>query len=99
MKFKGDIKSTLLYDVGMVKQELDDYKEKCEKLSASNEILKKEIDDKINKIQELNFAKAHLAEILIDHENRIHNLDIEKESYEKHCMELKDEKSMLREYI
>ena len=57
------------------------------------------MDDKLSKIQELNFAKAHLTELLIDNENKIHNLEVEKDSFEKHCFTLKDERNMLREYI
>ena len=47
LKFKGDLKSAILYDVGMCKQEIDDYKEKCEKILEKNENLKKEVSSNI----------------------------------------------------
>jgi len=99
LKFKGDVKSSLLYDVGMAKQEMDDYKLKSENLTEKNEKLRQELDDKITKIQELNFAKAHLTELIVENENTIHNLEVEKESYEKHCTDLKEERNVLRDYI
>jgi len=83
----------------MIKQELDECKENYENLNKTHEKLKKDNDDKLSKIQELNFAKAHLTELIVDNENRIHNLEVEKDSFEKHCFTLKDERNMLREYI
>ena len=43
LKFKGDLKSSILYDVGMCKQEIDDYKDKCENLNEKFESTKKEV--------------------------------------------------------
>lgn len=43
LKFKGDLKSSILYDVGMCKQEIDDYKEKYEKILEINDNFKKEV--------------------------------------------------------
>ena len=43
LKFKGDLKSSILYDVGMCKQEIDDYKEKCEILNEKFENIKIEV--------------------------------------------------------
>jgi hypothetical protein len=40
-----------------------------------------------------------LTELLVENENKVHNLEVEKESFEKHCIELKEERNMLREYI
>jgi len=43
LKFKGDIKSSLLYDVGVCKKEMDEYKESLDKVSEEYEILKNEV--------------------------------------------------------
>lgn len=99
LKPKGDLKSTLLYDIGSIKQEIDDLRQKNEELKDANHKLRNELDEKLDKIQELNFAKVHLTELLIENENKTHNLDVEKESFEKHCYDLKEERSMLRDYI
>lgn len=40
MRFKGDIKSSLLYDVGVCKKEMDEYKESLDKVSEEYEALK-----------------------------------------------------------
>ena len=42
-KFKGDFKSSILYDIGIHKQEIDNYKEKYEITMATNEKLKNEV--------------------------------------------------------
>ena len=45
LKFKGDIKSSILYDVGMCKQEIDEFKEKNQKLKEKNDNLKNEVSE------------------------------------------------------
>jgi len=46
LKFKGDIKSSLLYDVGVCKKEMDEYKENLERVSEEYELLKNEVNIK-----------------------------------------------------
>ncbi len=90
----------------MCKQEIDEYKEKCEKLEEKNKNLKREvykilikIEEKVEKIQELVFSKQHLTEMLVECENKNNNLEVEKESFEKHCSELNDERNILKDYV
>ena len=56
------------------------------------------MQEKIEKIQELNFSKQHLTELLVECENKNHNLEVEKDSFMKHCGELKDERNVLKDF-
>lgn len=44
MKFKGDVKSSLLYDVGMVKQEMDECQEQADRIKEENLKLQSEVN-------------------------------------------------------
>lgn len=57
------------------------------------------IQDKVEKIQELLFTKQHLTELIVECENKNHNLEVEKESFQKHCNELNDERNVLKDYV
>jgi chromosome segregation ATPase len=95
----GDIKTTLLIDCGMVKQEMDECKSELEKEIKKTNQLSKQFEDKSQKIQELSFAKAHLAELLIENENKMNSLEVERDSFEKALLDCKEERNMLRDYV
>jgi hypothetical protein len=82
LKFKGDIKSSLLYDVGICKNELDEYKENYEKIYEEN-IKIKNVVKIFNKIF-INFLYIFFMYYLI-----VYSLKIEKLNY-KNLLSLKD---------
>ena len=62
----SDIKSALLFDVGMCKQEVDELKEKYYTVCYDFDRTKKQLEEAISKLQSLNFSKVEFTELLVE---------------------------------
>ena len=60
LKFKNDIKSSIFYDVGLIKQELDDLKASTYEKDNTILTLQNDINKKNNLLQELTFDKTNM---------------------------------------
>jgi len=99
LKEGGNITTSLLYNVGQCKQEVDEAKEKYDFIKKELDKNKLEIEGMNTTILELNFSKEHLTELLIEAENKAHNTSVECDSYKQHCTDITEERKMLKEYI
>ena len=65
LKFKDDIKASLFYDVGLIKQEMDEFKAKSIEKDTLICSLQAEIEKKNELLQELTFDKTNIVEELM----------------------------------
>lgn len=65
LKFKDDIKASLFYDVGLIKQEMDEIKAKSIEKDTIIMSLQSEIEKKNELLQELTFDKTNIVEELM----------------------------------
>ena len=74
LKFKGDLKSSLLYNIGVIKLELDDSKELNKEKDKTILTLKKEIDKKNKLLQDITFDKSNIIEELMKQKEENENI-------------------------
>ena len=77
LKFKNDIKSSIFYDVGLIKQELDDLKASTYEKDNTILTLQNDINKKNNLLQELTFDKTNMI-------NELTNLRGELQMYKEY---------------
>ena len=99
IKYPGNIKASLLYDVGLIKKELEDHKEHNDTLKQLNNKLQGECEDKNNKLKELVFTKTHLAERLVELESNLNQSKGQNDELIEIINEITSEKLALKEYI
>ena len=92
LKFKGDLKSSLLYNIGLIKLQLDESKELNNENDNTILNLKKEIDKKNKLLQDLTFDKSNIVEELMkkkeENENIINEYNKLKEQFSKYKKEI-----------
>ena len=91
LKFKGDLKSSLLYNIGLIKLQLDESKELNNEKENTILNLKKEIDKKNKLLQDITFDKSNIVEELmkkkVENENILNEYNKLKEQFSKYVKE------------
>ena len=102
LKFKNDIKSSLFYDVGLIKEEMDELKAKTYQKDSMILDLKSEVDKKNALLQDLTFDKANVVEELMtikeENEKLIEQTNKDMEEIEKLKREIEISSKRLSEY-
>lgn len=102
LKFKNDIKSSLFYDVGLIKEEMDELKAKTYQKDSLILDLKSEVDKKNILLQDLTFDKANIVEELMtikeENEKLLQQTNKDMEEIEKLKREIELSSKRLSEF-
>lgn len=99
LKYPGNIKASLLYDVGSIKSELDECRDHIEILKTTNAKLSSDIDEKNSKLKELGFAKAHLTEMLVKAESVSADYNEVNKQLSDQVNSLSKDKQIIEQYL
>jgi chromosome segregation ATPase len=91
LKFKNDIKSSIFYDVGLIKQELDDLKANTYEKDNTILTLQNDINKKNNLLQELTFDKTNMINELTKLQNELQTYKEYKENDNKEIAKLNNQ--------